>query len=144
SGAEARRMAAQGPVALLLCDLHLPDVGGGEQQAARREAGRAGKVHLASVSFDPAYDSPGILRSYADAMGLDLAQHRLLTGDARQIKDLMAQCGIQTIQADGTIVHNAATLLVSPEGRIVARIEGPRFDPADILPLLRRELGDGR
>lgn len=109
-----------------------------------REASLAGKVHLASVSFDPAYDSPGILRSYADAMGLDLAQHRLLTGDARQIKDLMAQCGIQTIQADGTIVHNAATLLVSPEGRIVARIEGPRFDPADILPLLRRELGDGR
>jgi len=111
---------------------------------ALREAGLAGKVQLASVSFDPAYDSPGVLRAYADVHGLDLTQHRLLTGDARQIKDLMAQCGIQTIQADGTIVHNAATLLISAEGRIVARIEGPRFDSVDMLSLLRKELGDGR
>lgn len=107
---------------------------------ALREAGLAGKVQLVSVSFDPAYDSPGVLRAYADARGLDLAQHRLLTGDRQQIKDLMAQCGIQTIQADGTIVHNAATLLVSSEGRIVARQEGPRFEPEDLLALIRREL----
>lgn len=108
---------------------------------ALREAGLAGKVQLLSISFDPAYDSPGVLRSYAETRGVDLTQHRLLTGDRQQIKDLMAQFGIQTIQADGTIVHNAATLLISSEGRIVARQEGPRFDPEDVLPLLRRELG---
>lgn len=107
-----------------------------------REAGLAGKVHLISVSFDPTYDSPGVLRAYADGRGIDLTQHRLLTGDRQQIKDLMAQCGIQTIQADGTIVHNAATLLLSPEGRLVSRLEGPRFDAADLLPLIRRQLGD--
>jgi len=108
---------------------------------ALREAGLAGQVQLISISFDPAYDSPGVLRAYADSRGVDLAQHRLLTGDSRQVKDLMAQCGIQTIQADGTIVHNAATLLISAEGRIVSRQEGPRFEAAELLPLLRRELG---
>lgn len=105
-----------------------------------RQAGLAGQVHLVSISFDPAYDSPGVLRAYAEARGVDPAQHRLLTGDARQIKDLMAQCGIQTIQADGTIVHNAATLLISAEGRIVSRREGAPFDAEDLIPLIRREI----
>jgi len=104
------------------------------------EAGLAGRVQLLSVSFDPAYDSPGVLRAYADSRGVDLRQHRLLTGDARQIKDLMAQCGIQTIQADGTIVHNAATLVISADGRIVSRLEGPRFEAADLIRLLRAQL----
>jgi hypothetical protein len=45
------------------------------------------------------------------------------------------------MQADGTIVHNAATVVVSSEGRIVARKEGPRFLPEDFLPLLRRQVG---
>lgn len=107
---------------------------------ALRDAGLAGRVQLLSVSFDPAYDSPGVLRAYADARGLDLSQHRLLTGDARQVKDLMAQCGIQTIQADGTIVHNAATLVISGEGRIVSRLEGPRFEADDLIRLLRTQL----
>lgn len=107
---------------------------------ALRDAGLAGRVQLVSVTFDPAYDSPGVLRAYADSRGLDPAQHRLLTGDVRQIKDLMAQCGIQTIQADGTIVHNAATLVISGDGRIVSRLEGPRFEPADVVALLRAQL----
>lgn len=107
---------------------------------ALREAGLSGRVHLVSVTFDPAYDSPGVLRAYADGRGLDLAQHRLLTGDGRQIKDLMAQCGIQTIQADGTIVHNAATLVISGEGRIVSRLEGPRFGADELVALLRAQL----
>lgn len=107
---------------------------------ALRDAGLAGRVHLVSVTFDPAYDSPGVLRAYADGRGLDLAQHRLLTGDARQIKDLMAQSGIQTIQSDGTIVHNAATLIISSEGRIVSRLEGPRFETPDVVAILRAQL----
>lgn len=111
---------------------------------ALREAGLAGRVQLLSITFDPAYDSPAVLRLYAESQGLDGAQHRLLTGDAGQIKDLMRQCGIQTIQADGTIVHNAATLVLSSEGRIVHRREGPRFDVEDLLPLLRREAAAGR
>lgn len=106
-----------------------------------RAAGLAGQVQLVSITFDPAHDSPGVLRLYAESSGLDASQHRLLTGDARQIKDLMAQCGIQTIQADGTLVHNAATLVLSAEGRIKLRREGPRFEAEDILPTLRQELG---
>jgi two-component system cell cycle response regulator DivK len=39
SGAEARRLVAQQPVDLLLCDLRLPDIGGDELLVQLREAG---------------------------------------------------------------------------------------------------------
>lgn len=107
---------------------------------ALREAGLGDEVRLVSVSFDPAYDSPGVLRAYAQSWGADPAQHRFLTGQREMIRDLMRQQGILTMQADGTIVHNAATVVVSAEGRIVARREGPRFLPEDFLPILRRQL----
>lgn len=107
---------------------------------ALREAGLRDQVRLLSVSFDPAHDSPGVLRAYAEAYGADPAQHRFLTGQREMIRDLMRQQGILTMQSDGTIVHNAATVVVSAQGRIVARREGPRFLPEDLLPVLRRQL----
>jgi protein SCO1/2 len=107
---------------------------------ALREAGLGDKVRLVSFSFDPAYDSPGVLRAYAQSWGADPAQHRFLTGQREMIRDLMRQQGILTMQTDGTIVHNAATVVVSAHGRIVARKEGPRFLPEDFLPLLRRQV----
>jgi cytochrome oxidase Cu insertion factor (SCO1/SenC/PrrC family) len=48
----------------------------------------------------------------------------------------MRQYGILTAESDGTIVHNAATLVVSAEGRIVRRFEGATFDPEQILQSL--------
>lgn len=107
---------------------------------ALREAGMGDKVQLVSVSFDPAYDSPGVLRTYAQSWGADPGQHLFLTGQREMIRDLMRQQGILTMQTDGTIVHNAATVVVSAQGRILARKEGPRFLPEDFLPILRRQL----
>lgn len=95
--------------------------------------GRSGsKANLITITFDPSVDSPGTLRAYADGYGIDGARHRFLTGDEGQIRDLMRQYGILTAESDGTIVHNAATLVVSAEGRIVRRIEGATFDPAQV------------
>ncbi|MGA0133819.1 MAG: SCO family protein [Opitutales bacterium] len=92
-----------------------------------------GDARLVTVTFDPEVDSPGVLRTYADGYGIDGRRHAFLTGDEGQIKDLMRQYGILTAESDGTIVHNAATLVVSPEGRIVRRIEGATFDPQDVF-----------
>ena len=89
-------------------------------------------VKLISFSFDPQNDSPGILNTYAAGYGINSSRHNFLTGDPNQIKDLMRHYGILTTQSDGTIVHNAALIIVSPEGRIIQRREGAQFDPVDI------------
>ena len=95
------------------------------------------KVKLISISFDPQNDSPGILNTYAAGYGIKSTRHSFLTGDPNQIKDLMRQYGIITTQSDGTIVHNAALIIVSPEGRIIHRREGAQFDPVDVADYFR-------
>lgn len=101
----------------------------------------AAGVRLLTITFDPETDTPGVLRAYADGYGIDHARHRFLTGDAGQIKDLMRHYGIQTLRDDGTIVHNAALIVISPEGRITYRSEGPSFDAEDIAARLLRLSG---
>ena len=98
-------------------------------------------VRLVTITFDPETDTPGVLRAYAEGYGIDHARHRFLTGDAGQIKDLMRHYGIQTLRDDGTIVHNAALIVISPEGRIAYRSEGPSFDAEDIARRLLQLAG---
>jgi protein SCO1/2 len=101
----------------------------------------AADVRLLTITFDPETDTPGVLRAYADGYGIDHARHRFLTGNAGQIKDLMRHYGIQTLRDDGTIVHNAALIVISPEGRIAYRSEGPSFDAEDIATRLLKLSG---
>ena len=101
----------------------------------------AAEVRLLTITFDPETDTPGVLRAYADGYGIDHARHRFLTGDSGQIKDLMRHYGIQTLRDDGTIVHNAALIVISPEGRIAYRSEGPSFDAEDISARLLKLSG---
>lgn len=93
-------------------------------------------VRLVTITFDPETDTPGRLRAYADGYGIDHARHRFLTGDSGQIKDLMRHYGIQTLKEDGTIVHNASLIVLTPEGRIAFRNEGPTFDAEEVTTRL--------
>jgi protein SCO1/2 len=108
--------------------------------ALKRMPGAA-DVRLLTITFDPETDTPGVLRTYADGYGIDHARHRFLTGDAGQIKDLMRHYGIQTLRDDGTIVHNAALIVISPEGRITYRSEGASFDAEDVAERLLKLSG---
>ena len=101
----------------------------------------ADNVRLLTITFDPETDSPGVLRTYADGYGIDHERHRFLTGDAGQITDLMRHYGIQTLRDDGTIVHNAALIVISPEGRIAYRSEGASFDAEDVAARLLKLSG---
>lgn len=94
-------------------------------------------IKLLSISFDPQNDSPGVLNAYAAGYGIDAKRHHFLTGDPNQIKDLMRQYGILTTLSDGTIIHNAALIIVSAEGRIIQRREGAQFDPVDVADYFR-------
>jgi cytochrome oxidase Cu insertion factor (SCO1/SenC/PrrC family) len=69
-----------------------------------------------------------VLRTYTYSRKISLARHEFLTGNLAQINHLMRQYGIITTREDGTIVHNAALILVSAEGRILQRREGAVFD----------------
>ena len=95
-------------------------------------------VRLLTITFDPEVDTPGKLRTYAQGYGIDFKRHSFLTGREAHIKDLMRHYGILTTRSDGTILHNAALVIVSPEGRIVQRREGAVFDSAEVAEYFAR------
>ncbi len=101
------------------------------------KAAKLDNVTFVTISFDPDHDTPGVLRQYADSYGLDPENFQLLTGPAEEISPLLEQFGILTRQENGTIVHTMATLLVSPEGRIVHRMDGDMWQEDDFLERLQ-------
>lgn len=105
------------------------------QQAAKK-AGVTG-VEFVSVSLDPEYDTPGVLKDYADARGLDLSNWSFLTGPDAAMRQLFAQMGIIREFEGGTIKHNLATLLIDANGRIIHRVDGSQWTNDDFLPKMK-------
>ena len=80
------------------------------------------RVHFVSISLDPAYDSPEVLRAYASARGADLAHWSFLTGPEADVAEVVRRWGVGTLRApDGNIDHALATFLVDGRGRIAKR-----------------------
>ena len=108
-----------------------------ELSSALKTAGVANAL-LLSISFDPEHDTSGILRSYADGYKADGASHKFLTGPKDEIDDLQRQFGVQTVEDDGTIIHNVVTTLISPAGRILYRADGPRWEVESFLSRIEK------
>jgi protein SCO1/2 len=106
-------------------------------QDAARESG-LDDLQFVTITFDPAFDSPGILRQYAEGYGMERENFRLLTGDPAVVDDLLRQFGILTMEEDGTINHTMATLLVDANGRVAYRKEGATWTPEEFLEAARK------
>lgn len=95
-------------------------------------------VEFISVTLDPKYDTPGILRQYADDHGIDTANFSFLTGPQIAVTNLMAQLGVVAIEKDGLITHSLATLLIDENGRIVHREDGTGWPVEQFMARLRQ------
>jgi protein SCO1/2 len=74
--------------------------------------------HLLSVSFDPAFDSPAMLKAYGESYAYDPAHWSFLTGPADKIGELARASGVNYQADDGTINHNFRTLIIDANGRL--------------------------
>lgn len=74
--------------------------------------------HFVSVSFDPQFDTPQMLKSYGQGYGYDPAHWSFFTGPQDKIAALARGVGVQYESDNGTINHNFRTLIVDPEGRL--------------------------
>ena len=103
-----------------------------DMQDAAREA-ELKDLHFVSITFDPDFDSPGILNQYADGYGMESENFHLLTISQSVVDDLLRQFGILTIEEDGTINHTMATLLIDANGRVAYRKEGATWSTEDFM-----------
>lgn len=106
-------------------------------QKAAREAG-AKDFELVSVSLDPEYDTPGVLRDYAEVRGLDLSNWSFLTGPDAAVRNLLAQLGVIREFEGATIKHTLATVLIDEQGRIVYRADGSAWPVDDFVKRLKK------
>jgi len=108
-----------------------------ETQRLAKEAGVV-NLELVSITLDPEYDTPGVLREYAEARGIDTGNFSFLTGPERAIKDLLTQFGV-IAEFDGNMIqHTLTTLLIDENGRIVHRADGSVWEPKDFVAKMRR------
>jgi len=107
-----------------------------EVQKAARAAG-AKDFELVSVSLDPEYDTPGVLREYAGARGLDTSNWSFLTGPDIAVRQLLAQLGVIREFEGETIKHSLATVLIDEQGRIVYRADGSVWQVEDFVRRLK-------
>ncbi len=106
-------------------------------QKAARAAG-VGNLELVTISFDPDYDSPGVLKEYATVRGLDLSNWTFLTGPDTAVRNLLTQMGVIREFEGDTIKHTLATLLIDEQGRIAHRIDGSQWDAQDFIGKMKK------
>jgi protein SCO1/2 len=108
-----------------------------ETQRLAKEAG-VPNVEFVSITLDPAYDTPGVLKDYADARGIDQSNFSFLTGPESAIKDLLAQFGVLTEFKGNILTHTLATVLINEQGKIIHRADTSVWEPRDFVAKMRR------
>jgi protein SCO1/2 len=108
-----------------------------QTQKLAREAGVA-NVEFVSITLDPAHDTPGVLREYADDRGIDTSNFSFLTGPEPAIRDLLTQFGVIAEFRGEILDHTLATLLIDEKGRIAWRADGSQWQPREFVDRMRR------
>jgi protein SCO1/2 len=106
-------------------------------QKLARDAG-VKNLELISISLDPVYDTPGVLKDYAQARGIDLGNFSFLTGPPKAVQDLLAQFGVIAEFKDGILNHTLATLLINENGTIIWRADGGEWEPSEFVGKMKK------
>lgn len=93
-------------------------------------------VHLVSITFDPAHDTPSVLKEHAKQLGADPAVWTFLTGQPDELDRFARQFGVFTTrEGDGSaeITHNLRTALLDKTGKLVKIYNGVDWTPQQVL-----------
>jgi protein SCO1/2 len=90
---------------------------------------KAPGVKLVSVTVDPAYDTPEVLRKYGEEFQADPEKWKFLTGDPEVVKQLVREGFMQMLaeEPDGEPVHGTTFVMVDGNGMVrgVYMLEDP-------------------
>jgi len=90
--------------------------------------------HLLAVSFDPEYDKPAILKSYAERYKYNPAHWTFATGAMIDIAALAEQVGLTFLNDEsGSISHNLRTVVIDSSGRLRKIFVGNKWTTAELV-----------
>jgi protein SCO1 len=98
--------------------------------------GRASKVRLISLSFDPEHDTPDLLRKHAQVRGATPPLWSYAVASHPELAKIGVPLGLFYQPGDSEIAHNLCTAIIDPSGNL-ARLdigtERNRWTTADVL-----------
>jgi protein SCO1/2 len=99
------------------------------------------QVRLVTVSFDPATDTPPVLKKHAASLGADLKRWTFLTGDRDDIDQFAARFGVSVTRAMNDprdITHNLRTAIIGADGRLAKVYTGNEWSPNQVIADLKQ------
>lgn len=101
------------------------------------------KTHLLSVSIDPAYDNPQVLRSYG-AAHTERYQKETFThwefASGEQVKEMAQFFGLRYFPEKDEIIHGLKTVIIAPDGKVAKVYSDNKWKPEEVVNELKRVL----
>jgi len=106
--------------------------------AVLADEGLRKRAHLLSVTLDPEYDRPPVLKAYGSTYaGGKFDNWDFATGEAAEVRRLAEFFGL-IYKADGEqVIHSLRTAVVTPEGKLFKVYRGNEWKPDEVLSDLR-------
>jgi protein SCO1 len=114
------------------------------QRLMAGEPALAGKWHLVSVSFDPKYDRPAVLKQYGQNYGADFSTWDFVTDpdtSGEMLQRFADGFGLTYIPEEGMFTHNLRTAILDDKGRLVKVLVGNEWKPDEVLNGIRKLAG---
>ena len=99
------------------------------------------KARLLSVTVDPDYDKPKVLREYGARVGADkdgFKRWEFATGSPEEIKKVAQFFGLNYWQENDQIIHGLRTAIIAPDGKVVKVYRGNDWKPEDVVKDLEK------
>jgi protein SCO1/2 len=108
------------------------------QEAIKADPALAGKTRLLSVTLDPQFDTPAILKTYAGYQEADFHIWTFATGELAEIGKLTQSFAVLVQPEGGTISHALATALIGPDGSVIQIWRGNEWKPVEVIDALKK------
>lgn len=107
-------------------------------RALSQDAGLYAKTHLLSISIDPTYDTPQVLRSYGAAhteryQNETFAHWEFVGGTTEQVKKIAEYFGLTYLPEKDQIIHGLRTVIINPDGKITKIYPGNDWKPEEVV-----------
>ena len=100
-----------------------------------------GRAKLLTISFDPDYDTPAVMKAHAKKIGADERVWTFATGRRNDVELFAARFGVAVTRegnTPGDVVHNLRTIVVDSSGTIRTMHSGNEWTPAELVDGLRK------
>jgi protein SCO1/2 len=97
-------------------------------------------LELLSITIDPQYDTPEVLRVYARIWAAPGDSWRFLTGPDKEIEHVARRFAMNYWPEEGLIAHTSETGVIARDGTLAARINGSGFAASQLGDLIANEL----